>query len=95
MSAVLPLLIHTVLLVLILFNLAVARSEEGMDEKVLWSAFGFAALIVLTAMLLYRSSDETTDAFVSEGRSTGPRNGVPVRPPRVKIGIAETGTSHH
>lgn len=93
MRAVLPLLIHTVLLALILFNLAVARSEEGMDKKVFWSALGFVALIALTALLLYRRSDEMSGVVESEGRATNSRYGVPTRPPRVKIGIAETGTT--
>ena len=95
MRAVLPLVIHTVLLALILFNLAVARSEEGMDKKVLWSALGFAALIALTALLLYRRSDEVCGVVESGGRTTRSRDGVPARPPRVKIGVAETGTRHH
>lgn len=90
MRAVLPLLIHTVLLALVLFNLAIARSEEGMDRKVLWSAFGFAALIVLTALLLYRPADETSSGVLgSEGQTVRPHRGVP---PRVKIGV--TGTRH-
>lgn len=93
MRAVLPLFIHTVLLALVLFNLAVARSEEGMDRKVLWSAIGFAGLIALTAWILYRPSDETSSGVESECRAIRPGHGASARPPRVKIGVAETGTS--
>lgn len=89
--ALLPLLIHTVLLVLVLFNLAVARQEEGMIGKVLWAAFGFAVLIFGTVMALYRPSDETSAAVTSECRPSLPKNGPPTR---VKTGLAESATSH-
>lgn len=91
MRAVLPLLIHTVLLALVLFNLAIARREEGMVGKVLGSAFGFGVLIVATVLLLYRPSDETAGVVTSDCRLPRPHNGAPSR---VKTGLAESASSH-
>lgn len=89
--AVLPLLIHTVLLVLVLFNLAVARSEEGMGGKVLWSAFGFGVLILTTWLCLYRSSDETSGVVAPECRPPRRQKVVPLQ---VETGLAESASSH-
>lgn len=89
--AVLPLLIHTVLLVLVLFNLAIARKEEGMVGKVLWSALGFAVLIVGSVVSLYRPSDETPSVVASECRSSAPKHR---SRSRVKTGLTESAKNH-
>lgn len=90
MRTILPFVIHTVLLALVLFNLAVARSEEGMDEKVLWSALGFAVVIVFTASCLYRSSDESPGVGTAECRSSRYGNG---RRSGVKVGAEENASN--
>lgn len=92
MRAILPLIIHTVLLILVLFNLAVARSEEGMDKKVLWSALGFAALIVLTAWLLYGPSDEVSGGVDDECPPPRRTKRAKSRPSRVKTGVADASS---
>lgn len=89
--AILPLLIHTVLLVLVLFNLAIARKEEGMVGKVLWSALGFAVLIAGTVVSLYRPSDETPGVVASECRSSAPKREARSR---VKTGLAGKEKNH-
>ncbi|CAM9659287.1 unnamed protein product, partial [Sphacelaria rigidula] len=64
--AILPFVFSTVLVILLLVNLGVSSSEEGMDEKVrigaialYWGLWLFGLQFIMIPLLIWRPSDES------------------------------------